>query len=79
MLPQILLIGGGVVDKTSFAVPSVIRKREESGRIFVNGRVSGEIHGRITGMVRATIDGDVDLNLIAGEIMEKGEGEDEKE
>ena len=30
-------------------------------------------------MVRATIDGDVDLNLIAGEIMEKGEGEDEKE
>ncbi len=79
VLPQILLIGGGVVDKTSFAVPSVIRKREESGRIFVNGRVSGEIHGRITGMVRATIDGDVDLNLIAGEIMEKGEGEDEKE
>ena len=45
----------------------------------MNGRVSGEIHGRITGMVRATIDGDVDLNLIAGEIMEKGEGEDEKE
>ncbi len=68
VLPQILLIGSKVIDKTSFAVPRVIHRRELSGRVVVNGVVSGEIRGTVTGIMRATVEGDVDLNLISGDI-----------
>jgi len=68
VLPQILLIGSGIIDKTSFAVPKMLRRRQLSGRVVVNGVVSGEIRGTVTGVMRATVDGDVDLNLISGDI-----------
>ena len=67
VLPQILLIGGGIVDKTSFAMPRpILRKREASGRVFVDGVVTGEIHGTVSGVMRANVDGDVKLNLLSG-------------
>ena len=68
VLPQILLIGSKAVDASSFAVPKVIHRRELSGRVVVNGVVSGEIRGTVTGVMRATVEGDVDLNLISGDI-----------
>ena len=71
VLPQILLIGGGIVDKTSFAMPRpILRKREASGRVFVDGVVTGEIHGTVSGVMRANVDGDVKLNLISGSMSE---------
>ena len=87
VLPQILLIGGGIVDKTSFAMPRpILRKREASGRVFVDGVVTGEIHGTVSGVMRANVDGDVKLNLISGSmsepsaprIPEKGMNQDEE-
>ena len=66
VLPQILLIGGKFVDKTSFAMPNVVRRTDASGRVFVDGLVSGEIHGNVSGIMRANIDGDVKLNVISG-------------
>ena len=72
VLPQILLIGSRIIDKTSFAVPRVIHRRELSGRVVVNGVVSGEIHGTVTGIMRATVEGDVDLNVISGDITSAG-------
>ena len=71
VLPQILLIGSGIVDKTSFAVPKVIHKRETSGRMFVDGVVTGEINGTISGIMRASVDGDINLNLLSGNISEQ--------
>ena len=71
VLPQILLIGSGIVDKTSFAVPKVIRKREATGRVFVDGVVSGQINGSVSGIMRANVEGDVNLNLISGNMTEK--------
>ena len=71
VLPQILLVGSGVVDKTSFAVPKVIRRRESSGRVFVDGVVNGEIHGVVSGVMRASVEGDVNLNLLSGSMTEK--------
>lgn len=72
VLPQILLIGGAVVDKTSFAVPKMARKVESGGRVFVDGIVSGEINGTVSGVMRANIDGDVKLNLISGSAGKEG-------
>ena len=72
VLPQILLIGGAIVDKTSFAVPKIMKKVETGGRVFVDGIVSGEINGTVSGVMRANIDGDVKLNLISGSASEEG-------
>lgn len=68
VLPQILLLGGGIVDKTSFSVPSAVKQKEERGRVFVNGFVTGQINGTVSGMLHANVDGDVNLNVISGSV-----------
>lgn len=77
VLPQILLVGGGIADRTSFSMPTGAKKKEASGHIKVDGMVRGEIHGYVSGIVRADIDGDVNLNLLSGGITEEGESDDE--
>lgn len=79
VLPQILLLGGEIVDKTSFSVSISTKKKSASGHIKVDGLVRGEIHGHISGLVRADIDGDVNLNLLSGEVIEEGGTPDESE
>lgn len=66
VLPQILLLGGGLADKTSFSVAAPRKQETGRGRYFVDGMVTGEVHGRISGQIRASIEGDVDLRLISG-------------
>ena len=73
VLPQILLIGGDLADKTSFAVPKMLKKKETSGRVFVDGRVSGEINGTVNGVIRASIDGDVRLKVLSGSVTDETE------
>ncbi|MDY3225209.1 MAG: MMPL family transporter [Candidatus Faecousia sp.] len=78
VLPQILLIGGELVDKTSFSMPRTnLPKIASSGHIRVDGLVRGEIHGYVNGIVRADINGDVELNLLSGKTTEEGETEHE--
>lgn len=79
VLPQILLIGSGIADKTSFSVKTPIRRKETSGRVYVSGVVKGEIHGSVSGMLHASIDGDTDLHLISGELTEEPGAEQRKE
>ncbi len=71
VLPQILLLGGGIVDKTSFSMPSAVKQREASGRVFIDGVVTGEISGHVSGVVRANVDGKVNLNVISGSVGEE--------
>lgn len=78
VLPQILLIGGKVVDMTSFSMPNVTKKQSGRGRIIVDGMVRGEIHGTVSGMMHATVDGEVDLNLISGTASEEGDTDETK-
>ena len=79
VLPQILLLGGAVVDKTAFTMGGVIRKKSASGRIRVDGLVRGEINGLVSGTIHGTVDGEVNLNLISGTAAEEGVAEDEAE
>ena len=73
VLPQILLIGGELVDKTSFSMPRTNLPRiSSSGHIRVDGLVRGEIHGYVNGIVRADINGDVELNLLSGKTTQEG-------
>ena len=74
VLPQILLIGGEIVDKTSFSMPKAnLPKISGNGHVRVDGMVRGEIHGFVSGIIRADINGDVDLNLLSGKSSEEGE------
>ncbi len=68
VLPQILLLGGRIIQRTSFAMPKVSREHRSSGPVVVDGRVSGKINGSVTGFFRGTIDGDADLRILSGKI-----------
>lgn len=70
MLPQILLLGEKVIDKTSFSVPKKVKRRNHHGRVRVDGLVRGEINGEISGIVHALVDGEVNLTVISGDTVE---------
>lgn len=70
MLPQILLLGEKVIDKTSFSVPEKVKRRNHHGRVRVDGLVRGEINGEISGIVHAFVDGEVNLTVISGDTAE---------
>ena len=67
-LPQILLLGGKIIEKTSFAMPKVSREHRSSVPIAVDGRVIGKINGNVIGFFRGTIDGEADLRLLSGKL-----------
>ncbi|MGN1025425.1 MAG: MMPL family transporter [Faecousia sp.] len=77
VLPQILLLGGWIVDKTSFSIRKAERKATASGRIRIDGMVRGQINGTITGTVHGVVEGSVDLHLISGGASGEGGTEDE--
>lgn len=79
VLPQILLLGGTIVDKTSFSMPTTGNRKQASGRIRVDGMVRGEIHGTVSGTIHGFVEGDVNLNLISGTASEEGGNSDESE
>ena len=75
ILPQILLLGEKVIDKTSFDVPTPVSQHQFSGRVRIDGMVRGEIRGQIHGIVHAYVDGDVNISLLSGQT-EPDPGED---
>jgi len=70
VLPQILLLGGTVVEKTSFSVQHGLRRHSAGGQVWVDGLVRGTVHGTVSGTMHALVDGDVDLKLISGSVRE---------
>ncbi len=69
VLPQILILGGKIIEKTSFSMPKVAgREHRGSGVVAVDGLISGEIRGTVNGVFRGTIDGDVNVRLLSGKM-----------
>ena len=75
VLPQILLLGGGLADKTSISMPIAARTHQSRERVFVVGLVTGEISGTVSGLVRAGVDGNVNLRVISGRIADGAQPE----
>ena len=75
VLPQILLLGGIVVDKTSFSMPKVTARSSVQGRVRVNGVVKGEVHGNVSGIMNAIVNGDVQLTVLSGNVTQEDEDE----
>ena len=70
VLPQILIVGSDLTDRTSFSVKAHSVKKETHGRVYVNGTVTGQINGTVNGTLRGSIDGDADLRVISGSLDE---------
>ena len=80
VLPEILLLGDTIIEKTRFTInkPELVRK--ETGRFLVNGRVRGYINGfvdaDIHGIVRGDMTANVNINNISPELEEDNDDED---
>lgn len=64
VLPQILLIGDWLIDKTAFTITreeEAKKRREASGRIHVNGFVKGYVSGQFEGHMTGILDGEMNV------------------
>ncbi len=68
VLPQILILGGRILEKTSFSMPKVSYEKKSRGLVAVDGLILGEIHGHVNGIFRGTIDGEVNVKLLSGKM-----------
>lgn len=68
VLPQILLLGEKIIDRTSFAVSMPLKVERVSGLMRVDGRVQGQINGMIVGEVHGLVRGDANLFVNMGKL-----------
>ena len=80
VLPQILLLGDKIVEKTSFSIPKpkVVASKKANGKTMIDGLVKGYISGEIDGFIRASVEGDIDVNVYSGKIDSEEDVIDEK-
>lgn len=78
-LPQILLLGEKVIEKTSFAVSIPLKMEKTTGLIRVDGIVSGQVEGSIVGEMHGFIRGNANLFVSAGNIEQKQEDDARQE
>lgn len=70
VLPQILLLGEKVIDKTSFKVSVPIKIERASGMVRVDGYIQGQINGTVIGEVHGLVKGDVSALVKIGKLEE---------
>lgn len=68
VLPQILLLGDTLVEKTSFTVSMPIKTTQTSGLVRIDGRVRGQINGTVVGTMHGIVRGNVNALIEAGEM-----------
>ncbi len=68
VLPQILLLGEKIIDRTSFAVSIPLKMERVSGLMRVDGIVQGQINGTIIGEVHGLVRGDANLFVNMGKL-----------
>lgn len=63
VLPQILLLGDAIIERTSFTIKKAERTQSSGNRMVVSGLIHGNINGRIDGYIKAVILGDIDARI----------------
>lgn len=68
VLPQILLVGDKLIDKSSFDVnlPLPAAPQKASGTVRIDGMVNGRINGYVVGTMHAVVRGDINAQIISG-------------
>lgn len=68
ILPQILLLGDKIIERTGFKINVLPKAQRTRGHVTVNGHVRGHISGVVDAKVHGTIIGDVDAVVETGAI-----------
>lgn len=68
VLPQILLLGEKIIDKTAFTVSVPLIAQKSSGIIRVDGYVTGQINGKFVGEMHGIITGDMNAYVEIGDV-----------
>ena len=63
VLPQILLLGDVIIQKTALNINIDKKEKELSGRVVVSGHIRGFVHGEIDADVHGVLQGDMDVSL----------------
>ncbi len=71
VLPQILLLGEKIIDRTSFAVSIPLKMERKSGLMRVDGMIQGQINGTVMGEMHGFVRGDANLFVNMGKLEEK--------
>lgn len=71
ILPQILLVGEKIIDRTSFAVSMPLKLEKASGLMRVDGVVRGHINGTVTAEMHGFVRGDASLFVNMGKLEQR--------
>ena len=77
VLPQILLVGEKIIEKTSFAVSMPLKMEKTTGLMRVDGMVQGQISGTIVGELHGFVRGEANLIVNMGKVEKVTEEEAE--
>lgn len=76
ILPQLLVLGDKIIEKTSFSMKFAKQKKTHSGKMSVDGRIRGYVNGYVDGAFSGTVNGKLDASVMGGTV-EKIENNDE--
>ena len=79
VLPEILVFGDAIIEKTSFRVPLPELRQEIRGSMNVRGRVRGYVSGYVDANIHGTIRGEVRAMVETDSVKILGDGEKEGE
>ena len=75
VLPQILLVGDKIIEKTAFVMNMPVRTRTAVGTMRIDGLVRGHIDGTVNGTMHAVVKGNVSAYIDSEAITELPEEE----
>lgn len=73
ILPQILLLGEKIIEKTSFTVSMPVMTQKATGLVSVNGKIRGQINGIVIGEIHGIVRGEVNAIMEMGDLIPLGE------
>ena len=69
VLPQILVLGDTIIERTSFEMPTLDRKvHTASGTMRVSGRVRGYINGVVDAEINGILTGQINASIATGDV-----------
>ncbi len=71
VLPQVLLLGEKIIDKTSFKVSVPLALEQKTGLIRIDGKVQGNINGHFIGEMKGVLKGDAYVTMISGKMKDE--------
>ena len=77
VLPEILLLGDTLIEKTGFKIKKPLSVKSETGVFMLNGRVRGYVSGFIDADIHGVVKGDVKASIDINNIKSLGEGSED--